>query len=233
LNALNCLYKTREINPEYKEIDSIFEEINSTLEEISLKSQDLSPKEIFCVKGFVYFNKNELNSAVDEWEKAVKLNNRPISNEKLALSNKILNAYIIKTKRNIRLLEEKRKTDELLQIGADLFLKKDYEKAMKFFNQALKSDKENTSAKEYIEKCKIELKKLNSSRKQQDKQERLKTSQAGNDIKTADSHYQQGLIYYASGQLELAKKEWEIALKYNPDNERIKSALSKIQKELK
>jgi len=53
------------------------------------------------------------------------------------------------------------------------------------------------------------------------------------DLEKAEAHYYNGLKEYSSGYISKAIEEWESCLKYNPNHERAKNALSKARKTLK
>ncbi len=52
------------------------------------------------------------------------------------------------------------------------------------------------------------------------------------DPKAAQMHYEAGLIAYASGKLDEAVREWNTAVRMNPQHEKALNALAKVQKEL-
>jgi tetratricopeptide (TPR) repeat protein len=56
--------------------------------------------------------------------------------------------------------------------------------------------------------------------------------QRRHDPKTAQIHYEAGLVAYASGKLEEAAREWKIATRMDSQNEKAVNALAKVQREL-
>ncbi|MBI3292658.1 MAG: hypothetical protein HYZ73_07630 [Elusimicrobia bacterium] len=52
------------------------------------------------------------------------------------------------------------------------------------------------------------------------------------DPQQAESHYQAGLVAYAHRQLEQARHEWELTLRFAPNHAKAQRALEKVQKEL-
>src|ERR1019366_2968831 len=45
-------------------------------------------------------------------------------------------------------------------------------------------------------------------------------------------HYEAGLMAFVGGDMEQAKREWHIALRFDPENPKVTSALNKVQREL-
>ena len=60
-----------------------------------------------------------------------------------------------------------------------------------------------------------------------------KSTAAKRDFEKAEEHYTNGLKEYSSGYISKAIEEWESCLKYNPNHERAKNALTKARKTLK
>ena len=47
-----------------------------------------------------------------------------------------------------------------------------------------------------------------------------------------EQHYEAGLIALVAGNIEQAIREWHIALRFDPENPKVVSALNKVQREL-
>ncbi|MDO8733599.1 MAG: lamin tail domain-containing protein [Elusimicrobiota bacterium] len=60
-----------------------------------------------------------------------------------------------------------------------------------------------------------------------------KSTAAKRDFEKAEEHYTNGLKEYSSGYISKAIEEWESCLKYNPNHDRAKNALTKARKTLK
>jgi tetratricopeptide (TPR) repeat protein len=52
------------------------------------------------------------------------------------------------------------------------------------------------------------------------------------DPAAGQQHYEAGLIAFVGGEMEQAIREWHIALRFDPDNPKVTSALNKVQREL-
>ena len=48
----------------------------------------------------------------------------------------------------------------------------------------------------------------------------------------AQQHYESGVIAYVSGDLEEAIREWNVALRFDPENPKVLTAVNKVQREL-
>ena len=52
------------------------------------------------------------------------------------------------------------------------------------------------------------------------------------DPAAGQQHYEAGLIAFVGGDMEQAIREWHIALRFDPENPKVTSALNKVQREL-
>jgi hypothetical protein len=116
--------------------------------------------------------------------------------------------------RTRKLSEAKRQeVAALLEKGVGSMEHEQYADAQDAFQQVLALDGTNPSAKSYLTVIQAEV-------------------QRRHDPKTAQAHYEAGLIAYASGKLDEAAREWRIANRMDPQNEKAVNALSRVQKEL-
>jgi|GEM_PF-1997435 len=113
-----------------------------------------------------------------------------------------------------RLGEEKRQDIvKLYERGVEQLEKEHFEEAEQSFTRVLSLDPLHSQARAYLAMAKAE----NLRR---------------HDPKAAQMHYETGLIAYASGKLDEAAREWNMAIRMNPEHAKAKVALSKVQKEL-
>ena len=163
----------------------------------------------------------------------------PLIYEKLILDRKIINSYIEKVKQLLLEQEQFNHIQELMKIGIELFNSQKYKNARQVFLDILSLDPKNAQAKQYLSRCNRELKKTKDTEKEIKEETgdkkilEEKNIQDLKNLEEAEKSYQQSLIYYANGQLELAINELKRTLKLNPQHERAINALEKIQKELK
>ena len=113
-----------------------------------------------------------------------------------------------------RLGEEKRREIvALYDDGVAQLEKEHFSDAERAFTKVLAIDPTHSQARAYLAMAKAE-------------------NERRHDPKAAQMHYEAGLIAYASGKLDDALREWRIATRMNPEHEKAKVALSKVEKEL-
>jgi tetratricopeptide (TPR) repeat protein len=116
--------------------------------------------------------------------------------------------------RTRRLSQEKRdRAGEAFTIGLAALEKGRYPEAKKAFEDVLSQDPSHPQARSYLSVVETEMNRRH-------------------DPKAAQQHYDAGLIAYASGKLEEAIREWSIAAKLNPEDQKAAKAISKVQKEI-
>ena len=116
--------------------------------------------------------------------------------------------------RSKRLGEEKRKEVlALYERGVELLEKEHFVEAENAFMRVLALDPSHSQARTYLAMAKAE-------------------NERRHDPKAAQMHYEAGLIAYASGKLDTAVREWNMAIRMNPEHPKARIALAKVQKEL-
>ena len=103
--------------------------------------------------------------------------------------------------------------DQALQAGLAALEKEQLPIAQENFEKVLKFDPGHPQARSYLAMVRAEMQKRQ-------------------DPKAAQMHYEAGLIAYASGKLDEAMREWNTAVRMNPQHEKALNALAKVQKEL-
>jgi len=131
-----------------------------------------------------------------------------------------LGAYLVQSEaaaekeRTSRLTQDKKDhASEDFARGLAALEKSQYAEARQAFKQVLTEDPSNPKVKSYLSVVDTEMNRLH-------------------DPRAAQAHYESGLINYASGNLEEAQREWRIATKLDPDNEKAANALNKVEKEI-
>src|SRR5262249_46983134 len=131
-----------------------------------------------------------------------------------------LSTYLVQSesgveKERTRLLTQARRQEvaTYLQKGVDAMEKEKYAAARDALRHVLSLDPSNPTAKSYLTVVEAELQRLH-------------------DPKTAQIHYEAGLVAYASGKLDEAVREWRIAARMDPQNGKAVNAFAKAQKEL-
>ncbi|HVO32444.1 MAG TPA: tetratricopeptide repeat protein [Elusimicrobiota bacterium] len=113
-----------------------------------------------------------------------------------------------------RLGEEKRREiDRAFESGVAAMEKENLSEAQADFERVLKLEPSHPQARSYLAMVRAEAEKRH-------------------DPRAAQMHYEAGLIAYASGKLDEAMREWQAAIRMNPDHEKAHNAMAKVQREL-
>jgi len=250
INSIDKLYNILEWDPENTYAKSELNELQIQLEKLLKDGTYISPKEKYTIESFIEYNKNQYTKAVSLWEKVLTIDSS-IGNKKFLLGDHIIKKYLEKVNNILLKMENEKQINELITKGITAYNNKKYYESKIFFNDVIKLSSENITAKEYINKCDNEIariesekeekriKKLSIVKEQETKKQEIKKQEDEypKETKRVDSQdidkiYQQGLIYFASGQLESALKEFELVLRLNPKHRKAKQAAEKIRKEL-
>lgn len=116
--------------------------------------------------------------------------------------------------RTSRISREKlNKAAEAFAVGVAELEKGRYADARRAFQAVLAQDPSHPQARSYLSVVETEMNRRH-------------------DPHAAELHYEAGVISYAAGKFEEAVREWSIAARLDPRNQRAANALSKVQKEL-
>lgn len=131
-----------------------------------------------------------------------------------------LSAYLAQAESRAELEREKQLSEEnrvrvaaLLDQGVLAIQQSQYTQAQKLFQDLLALDPSHPQARSYAALVAAELARQL-------------------DPVAAQHHYEAGIIAYASGKLDDAKREWHITMRMDPKHEKAWIALSKVEKEL-
>lgn len=219
--------------PEYDENARIY--INKINEEMSfqVRNNEADIEKVSYAGGYVGYQKADYGEAVNAWKKVLQLN--PKRNEVIEYMEKV-SAYMADAE---RLKKEKALADQaskLLDDGISAYNSSKWVSCIKFMEQIKDicgknsfpgSFDVNQKAEDYINKSVERLSKaLKEKGKPQESQKEAETDPEG-----ADKHYQEGLILYAQGKSFDAEKEWELAIRLNPNHIKAQKALNKLREE--
>lgn len=109
--------------------------------------------------------------------------------------------------------ERRQKVITLFNQGVHALEQSRYAMAEQSFQELLRLDPSHPQALAYLQLVQAEIQKRS-------------------DPKIAQQHYETGVIAYAGGKLEEAKREWAITLRMDPHHEKALKALSKVDREL-
>ncbi|MBN1897752.1 MAG: type IX secretion system membrane protein PorP/SprF [Spirochaetes bacterium] len=116
---------------------------------------------------------------------------------------------------------DKKRIIKLYSEGVDCYVNRDYDKCITSMKAIIQIDPDNIRAMKFIEKAKEKIKETSLVEESKKKEEEKK--------KVLWQHYIKGINYYKNDLLDRAIREWEKALKIDPDNDRIKNALDKAR----
>jgi tetratricopeptide (TPR) repeat protein len=224
--------------PDYEPAIKYYERINSAMAVKAAEEQSSDLENISYARGYVSYYAQKLPDAINEWEKVLQYN--PKRTE--------LNEYIV-TARNYlkdqqRIEKEKRIEEEIKQLFADgvnNFDKGNWVASVKIMEKIRYICQEGTfgralewhqRAQGYIAKALKELSKMASKKLEAAKPAESKVSEAEIDAPGAEKKYSEGLVLYAQGKLADAVRQWEIAVRLNPNHEKAQKAISKVKQEL-
>ncbi len=229
--TVNACCKVLALDPEHKGAKEYLAKAKGELERIArLKREEERREKIkeYYTKGLDYYQKDRLDKATEEFQQV------------LALEPKHAGAldYLGRIEARYRLLEEERRERELalarererrererkgrelakkisdyFLAGETLYGEGKLADARLLFREVLKLDPQHKGAKEYLAKI--------------EKEKEVKVIPGG-----AEEHYKQGLIEYNAGHLTRAIEEWKITLRLDPEHERARVALERVEKEL-
>ncbi len=236
-NYLRAFSKFKEINKikrNYKDTEYYMSVITKEMSEISKLETYSDIKMLFYAKGFMFYNNEEYVNAINEWEKFLNIEPENKEVREYFENTKSLLKDLIETERIKRL---KLVLEELNKRAEEYFKLKKYQSSINLWKKMIEicEHEKTDSFKEISELAKNNIELVLSEIKKIIKKENNnenKPEEIFVDEKLAEKHYTQGLVFYSSGQLNDAIREWEISLRYNPNYEKAKKAKEKVEKEI-
>ncbi len=174
--------------------------------------QDLLAKKVqrLFAEGVALYDQGSYRSALDLFRRVA------IANPEYPQ----LAAYLARTEaaaeeERVKHLDEEKKSRiaALFEKGMQALQDNQWGKAQTYFQNLLQLDPSHPQATAYLAMATAEI-------------------QRQVDPVAAQHHYEVGLVAYASGNLDDAKREWRIAARMNPRLEKVTLALAKVEKEL-
>lgn len=233
LKATDKLSKVIVSYPNFESPNHFYNDIITLMNnEANDKNLDFADK--YYAKAYIeYYNAN-YKEALNEWTKYIAFTGGKA--EVFEYKDKIDNILKLKEMED-REKEITFKVQKLFQEGIELYSLKKWilcikkmESIDKFIssNNFSKSVEFYNKAKEYINKCVIELSNgalVVDSNDKESLREEVKYDEV-----TSDEKYREGLVLYAQGKYYQASRMWELALRLNPNHKKAKIALHRIKK---
>lgn len=233
LKATDKLSKVIVSYPKFESPNHFYNDI-ITLMNNKAKDKNLNFADKYYAKAYIeYYNAN-YKEALNEWTKYIAFTGGKA--EVFEYKDKIDNILKLKEMED-REKEITLKVQKLFQEGVELYSLKKWIQCIKKMesvdklisnNNFSKSVEFYNKAKEYINKCVIELSNDELVVDSNDK-ESLREEVKYDEV-TSDEKYREGLVLYAQGKYYQASRMWELALRLNPNHKKAKVALHRIKK---
>jgi len=227
-------------DPNYENARVHLNSIQKKMEETALQEAMSDAEQLAYAKGFVAYQKQKWREAANQWEKIISLNPRQ---KEVAEYLKIVQDKLQELALQAHYQELEEEFNRIFNTGQKNYESKKYVQAIQEWEKITEKLKtENPPTKQQwqekvsqaIELALNEIKKLQAAQ-----QPRTPTTKPKEEPKIeidedgSNKHYTEGLIAYAQGRLRDAIREWEMALRLNPNNEKGAKAREKAEKELK
>jgi tetratricopeptide (TPR) repeat protein len=233
LKATDKLSKVIVSYPNFESSSHFYNDI-ITLMNNNANDKNLNFADKYYAKAYIeYYNAN-YKEALNEWIKYIAFTGGKA--EIFEYKDKIDNILKLKEMED-KEKEVTLKVQKLFQEGIELYSLKKWihcikkmESMEKFIsnNNFSKSVEFYNKAKEYINKCVIEL--SNSMLVVDSKDKDSLREEVKYDEVAADEKYREGLVLYAQGKYYQASRMWELALRLNHNHKKAKIALHRIKK---
>jgi len=225
LSAIDILKNIPENSLYFNSAKEKTKEIKEICKERMKKAKEKGEMEkTLYYKSCIVFLEKDITTPVNLWEQILVLN--PDNEEVRAFYQKALKNLNSIKKKNAKILK-------LMREGITFHNRALYKKAIKKFEEVLKIDPDNSKAKNYLELCRKELQKKRRKKIKSKPKEPIKRGKAEPDPAKAEKFYNEGLILYSNGHIKKAINRWQSALKFDPENAKIKSAIETARKKLR
>ena len=245
--AIKQLEEVIKLNPEHKKAGEYLVRAKERLaaikkEEGARRLRESIDKHYF--QGIDYYAEGEFKKAIKEWEEVLRIEPAHAGAKEYLekAKDKIVQAgsQKRKTKAAARKHEEE-KVEVYYKQGINYYVAGKFKEAIGQWEEVLKMEPSHKGAIEYIAKAKERLKisgdELGYSPYEEEIEEYIKELEKTGTIdkekeELITTHYQDGLVAYAQGDLSQAMKEWQIVLKLDPEHKKARRALIKLQAEM-
>jgi tetratricopeptide (TPR) repeat protein len=211
-------------------------------EEEEKRRREIIEKHYF--QGIDYYAEGKYNKAIEEWDEVLRIDPEhkgareyiDKARDKIASANSRREKERVTTRK-----PEEEKIEVYYKQGINYYLAGEFKEAIKQWEEVLKMEPAHKGAIEYIAKAKERLKiseeGIGYSAYEEEADEYVRElEKTGTTDKEKEeliaTHYQDGLVAYAHGDLSQAMKEWQIVLKLDPEHKKARRALIKLQAEL-
>ena len=192
-------------------------------------------------RGIIAYIDNDLPASLNYLNQ--HLNLLPANTEARETVDKI-NAAMLKKRREDEAREKFRKIDEYMNDGIYLYSLEQYAGAAEKFKLILELSQDNADALHYLELCQEAIREMEERSRPAARPVRKAPApppvekkeaepQFELDPDKAEALYNDGIVEYSLGRIKNAIHYWEMAIKYDPKNKKIRKAISNAEKKLK
>jgi len=245
--AIKELQEAVKLNPQHMKAQDYLARAKEKVAAVSKEEEEKSRREIMdkhYFQGIDYYAEGKFKKAIEEWDEVLRIDPEHKGAKEYIdkARDKIAGATSGKQeKRDTAKRPEEEKIEVYYKQGINYYLAGEFKEAISQWQEVLKIEPSHKGAIEYIAKAKERLKiseeGIGYSPYEEEVEEYVKElEKTGTTDKEKEelitTHYQDGLVAYAHGDLSQAMKEWQIVLKLDPEHKKARRALIKLQAEL-
>ncbi|MFA5780586.1 MAG: hypothetical protein WC947_10695 [Elusimicrobiota bacterium] len=227
-----------EINPDYENVKKYVQEIKDRMNETAQKDSLPDAEKLYYAKGYVFYQNKNLTDAMNFWERIMAIDP----------SHKEVKEYYGNVKDYLRNLAETERVEKLIaelkeiyKKGETKYTRKEYVDAINNWEVVVNKSRNekdsqlaqlNLQASNGIGNALEMLRKISAVKPPPPDVPAVTVEETVVDKKKAEEYYKQGLINYAQGRIGDASRNWELALRYDPENKKIQKAIEKVKMEI-
>ncbi|MBA3066530.1 hypothetical protein KJ633_03530 [bacterium] len=239
--AVDAARKTLELDNQHEDAAGLIRRLYTESKEGIDSGKITKFEDVSYARGIIAYIDNDMPVTLNYLKQ--NLNLEPSNNEVRDTINQI-NAAILKKRMEDEARDKFQKIDQYMNDGIYLYSTEDYATAAEKFKLLLQLDPDNKDAARYLELCRIAIQELMDKnkpkpapvaapRKEQPKEEKKPEKKFEVDIEKAEALYTDGLVEYSLGRIKNAIYYWQMAIKYDPNNRKIKKAIINAEKKIK
>lgn len=228
LRANDKFNQAIDIDPENERARRGITEIQDRIQSRLIKGDFDSLQSRYYAEGFFYYNQKEYPKAIASWERATSLQK---SGAAFDLQNREIEEYIKKAKEFASSKKDKETAKKFFNNGMSAYRSGRYASAVKYFRDAVWLDSSLPDAKKMLKAAEDALRE-EEKRREVKEPVVIQQPSTGATQQESEKYYTQGLMSYASGQLEDAIRLWEMCLRLNPGHTKARKAIEKARYDL-
>lgn len=226
------------INSEYKNVKKYLKDIKDKMNLIAHQDSLSDAKKLYYAKGYVFFQNKNFDETVNFWERIMEIDP----------GHKEVKEYYGNLKEYLRDIADKERLEKLIaelkksyQRGEVKYSQKEYVDAINNWEIVVNKSRDekdsrmvqlNQLAKTGISNALEMLRMISTAKPAKPDAAALPVEERVVDKVKAEEYYKQGLINYAQGRISDASRNWELALRYDPENKKIQKAVEKVKMEI-